>query len=805
MSINEQQVFEQAERLKKYCSDTFDTTSSRDDNTLVSLLRMGSITLNVRYTNQVEIPWYLQLNQNKAFCFEIDKPAVLLESIAFRLLASINPYFCQYHFLDFSPEMSFGTFRSLSVKGITLHSGNLAKQIQVCHEEKTALRYQVLNDTYPTLNHLIEHTQANTHQHHFLFIANFNPNLEDRNPQLIEQLRSLVIHSTNCGYYLFIAGDSHAYLNDDQKIVYRINKEGVAKQSENPYLRYQLSDSDSAIRTCVAKLEEEDKSRRSREKPGISIEIGRDIKNRKRRFAVNTRNSKNYILIAGSPRTGKTNLLDVMILNGIKKYSPDQLNFYLLDFKAHQTSFGDYESFNHVKLLTTNPQFTAIALQQLIDSYDLRRKHKKTLPEVFVIIDEGSTILDDNHVSRLLRELVNRGAEFGIRVILTAVDAARTRFPSADNVRSSILLKSGKFSIDSVPLTTQPESIALINELKDYQREVGHAVGSAVFLDEGQMGNVLIDDLLPDLPEEDDRDEARKREIHKALADYNPEEQTNPIPERLIFPEKESRRVANNPDVWNWLSNGFPKDKPNRTVYVGGGYSKLGSQEMIVIDSAPRNHIAVFGPPSEPVYNCLGQIMHQLFSQESTVNVDVIDCLGADQYYNQLTPYLKLHPINLHKAADLSTFKDLFENYAQEIDQRSKNNYTGNDRKYLCILGLESLFLTSQRSNRTVYLPIYKNFEKIINEGSLKGVHVILYTGLFQTVRDLERNGPVANLSDNTGIKLAFQGSNISHNSLAINGLRNEVGVLIDLLNQKRFFSSYTSEGWNVFSENDHE
>ena len=85
--------------------------------------------------------------------------------------------------------------------------------------------------------------------------------------------------------------------------------------------------------------------------------------------------SSHHGLIAGATGSGKSTLLHTIIMSSMLKYSPDQLQLYLMDFKSG-TEFNIYESVKlpHIRLLALDAmqEFGESILEELVREMEQR-------------------------------------------------------------------------------------------------------------------------------------------------------------------------------------------------------------------------------------------------------------------------------------------------------------------------------------------------------------------------------------------------------------------------------------------------
>lgn len=145
-------------------------------------------------------------------------------------------------------------------------------------------------------------------------------------------------------------------------------------------------------------------------------------------------------LVGGAVGTGKTSLLNAIILQCAGLYSPKELRISILDYK-NGTEFAFYEPIPHLYALSLGPgtKFGQDLLGHLqaelqrradlfksvgatnLDAY--RLKVKEVLPRHLVVIDEFQVLLQDRkrgmESGQMLEDLVRRGRSFGFNFILS--------------------------------------------------------------------------------------------------------------------------------------------------------------------------------------------------------------------------------------------------------------------------------------------------------------------------------------------------------------------------------------------------
>lgn len=171
---------------------------------------------------------------------------------------------------------------------------------------------------------------------------------------------------------------------------------------------------------------------------GLQIPLGMNLQNNEL-LKLPVGDLPPHTLIAGMTGSGKSNLLHVLICNACARYSPEELNLYLLDFKDG-VEFATYakQSLPHAKLIATqaDANYAQTVLEYLVaeisrrnnlfkkssckDYRDFRKKNSaEKLPRVILIIDEFQRLFeaDANRVMYLLEILTKQGRSSGLHLI----------------------------------------------------------------------------------------------------------------------------------------------------------------------------------------------------------------------------------------------------------------------------------------------------------------------------------------------------------------------------------------------------
>lgn len=153
---------------------------------------------------------------------------------------------------------------------------------------------------------------------------------------------------------------------------------------------------------------------------------------------------RQHVLVAGKTGSGKSTMLHTLIVAAAARYRPDQLQFYLLDFKKG-VEFKPYadEKLPHARVIgiESEREFGLSVLKRLDRELqqrgerfrsagasalaDFRERTGESLPRILLIVDEFQELFtrDDalaGECTMLLDRLVRQGRSFGMHVLLAS-------------------------------------------------------------------------------------------------------------------------------------------------------------------------------------------------------------------------------------------------------------------------------------------------------------------------------------------------------------------------------------------------
>lgn len=134
---------------------------------------------------------------------------------------------------------------------------------------------------------------------------------------------------------------------------------------------------------------------------GLTVLIGKPIDKKTMVFSLG-QDGHVHSFIIGQSGSGKSVLLHDIILEAIKKYSPEDLQLYLLDCKLGGVEFNRYKDAKHARALLVDNSDIQVILEILRDLREQMQERGKVLREAGVQnIDDYNSSHSDDRMSRI--------------------------------------------------------------------------------------------------------------------------------------------------------------------------------------------------------------------------------------------------------------------------------------------------------------------------------------------------------------------------------------------------------------------
>lgn len=192
---------------------------------------------------------------------------------------------------------------------------------------------------------------------------------------------------------------------------------------------------------------------------GLCIPIGRPIDSKAMDFFLG-QDGHVHSFIIGATGTGKSVLLHNIIIETISKYSPEDLQLYLLDCKLGGVEFNRYKDVKHVRALLVDNSDIQVVLEILRDLSEQMKERGKALRDagvqkiddynhshpgskmsrIWVVIDECHVLFEQHNsndrkvrteIIDIITKVATEGRSQGVHLIMATQTLANTDIPTA--------------------------------------------------------------------------------------------------------------------------------------------------------------------------------------------------------------------------------------------------------------------------------------------------------------------------------------------------------------------------------------
>lgn len=242
---------------------------------------------------------------------------------------------------------------------------------------------------------------------------------------LTEDMRLLIEQGQQAGIHFIVLNDLRRSFENEKSFDILSLKDhyfqesgafNMAKQENYDYTlfwTFQISDQPALMQACFDYLNsdiEEDTTNESAvltdleyeiADNGLNVPIGKPIDKKTMEFSLGQEGHVHSFII-GQSGSGKSVLLHDIILEAIRKYSPEDLQLYLLDCKLGGVEFNRYKNVKHARALLVDNSDIQVILEILRDLKSQMEERGKVLRESGVQnIDDYNTSHPDSRLSRI--------------------------------------------------------------------------------------------------------------------------------------------------------------------------------------------------------------------------------------------------------------------------------------------------------------------------------------------------------------------------------------------------------------------
>jgi len=679
------------------------------------------------------------------------------------------------------------------------------------HIEKVTQMY--LRNEYATLAEYNAQAGRLAEKYHFLVIADFPVNFSD---VAVKRLQNIIASGPRCGVHTFIHWDQrrpaptelvpdelrkNSFVivpRTDGFAVANTNWDGVKLVLDTPpdaelatHLLHRIgkASTDSyRVEMPFAEVAPNGNEMWSLDTTReLRIPIGRTGATKLQYLALG-QGTRQHGLVAGKTGSGKSTLFHVIVTNLSLWCSPEQVEFYLVDFKKG-VEFKCYATHKlpHARVIAieSDREFGLSVLQRVDDELkrrgDLFRKlgaqdiagYKRAggtepMPRVLLLIDEFQELfVEDDRVSQgaalLLDRIVRQGRAFGIHVLL----GSQTLGGAYTLARATI----GQMVVRVALQCNETDAYLIMSEDNPAPRLLSRP-GEAIYNDDGGaiQGNSPFQIVwLPDQVRDEWLDKVQALTTSKKVTQ-----------EPIVFEGNAPASVRDNPVLRSMLDAGAITPTKSPRTFLGAPNSIKGPTEA-VFQRQTGNHLLIVGQREEATLAMLSVAQIALAAQhgKNDVRIFVFDCSAPDSDAGRMLGRVA-SIVSGAKIVGANETQEVITGIATELDRRNEQPGGNAPAIFLLIHGLQqnkklrfdedasfSLDPAASAGNPGLAL------NKIICEGASQGIHVIVACDTYNNVTRLLSRKALTEFE----MRVVFQMSANDSASLIESGAANNLGL----------------------------
>ena len=646
------------------------------------------------------------------------------------------------------------------------------------HMEKVLQKY--LRNDFATLREYNEQAGEVAEPYHVLVMANFPVGLSDAS---IRKLETIATAGPRCGVYTLLDVDTSVKLPTkfelspllkdavhlqwtDERLVWKyplyeklpLQLDQVPPPDRlNDLLRVAAQESHDASRVEVPfevvappadQLWTESSARE------LVVPVGRAGAKELQSLRLG-RGTSQHVLISGKTGSGKSTLLHALITNTALHYSPDEVEFYLVDFKKG-VEFKAYATgqLPHARVIAieSEREFGVSVLQRLDE--ELRRRGERfrelgvqdlagirnacddKMPRILLVIDEFQELfVTDDKLSQdaalLLDRLVRQGRAFGIHVLL----GSQTLAGAYSLARSTL----GQMAVRVALECSEADAHLILSDDNSAARLLTRP-GEAIYNDQNGMveGNSPFQVVwLPD---------ANRQTYLEQIRQKLPSDLPAPEP-AIVFEGNVAADPRDNTDLGALITQDPSVETTDPKLWLGSAV-RIEPPTGITFRRQSGNNLLVVGQEEPLALGMMATAAVTLAAQQTnpTPCVTVLDGTRPEspeaEFWTGVASQLP-DRIDLHSPATATT---AISALADQLARRNEAPDQPHAPHFVVIHDLaqfrnlrqteEEFSFSSQASDKPV--PADKHFRNLLKEGPAVGIHVLIwcdsYNGLTRFV-----------------------------------------------------------------------
>lgn len=753
----------------------------------------------------IELPAVLSYPHSPSLLIEAEdegrtQATQLIGDVMLRLMTTFPPGKVRFTIIDpvglgqnFSAFMHLADYdERLVASRIWTESTHVNQRLADLTEHMENVIQKYLRNEFASIQEYNEHAGEVAEPYQILVIANFPANFSE---EAARRLVSITSSGARCGVYTLISTDNKLKLPRNFDLAdleaLSVTLAWDAEQERFTWKSKELSDlvltverppddeQFTEIVRAVGRLAKDfshvevpfesvalppDKWWTYDSRAGIDVPLGR-AGAKKLQYMRLGQGTSQHVLMSGKTGSGKSTLLNALITNLAVHYSPNELQFYLIDFKKG-VEFKAYAALKlpHARVIAieSEREFGLSALERLDQELktrgDLFRKAgvqdlkayrnanpDAVMPRVLLVIDEFQEFFttDDkiSHESSLLLDrLVRQGRAFGIHVLL----GSQTLSGAYSLARSTI----GQMAVRIALQCSEADAHLILSEDNTAARLLNRP-GEAIYNDAN--GRFEGNHPFQVVWLSDAQRESYLRGVAKRASEL-----PNPLPPPTVFEGNVPADPRDNAKMASVLKNRAASVILSPQAWLGSAVAIKDPTEVVFRRQGGSN-LLIVGQQEELATGILANVVASLNAQASTATSSetnfkrfyLLDGTRPEspdvEFWSRLTSRLDLSCESI-KPRDVG---DRVRMLAAEVDRRIAANELAAEPIYLIVYNLGRFrdlrksddFGISSSFDDDTPAAADKEFATILREGPTVGIHVLLWSDSFANLnRSLERS-----------------------------------------------------------------
>ena len=728
-----------------------------------------------------DLPLLLTFPREGSILFETqdagrDEAIAALNTIILRLLATAQPGKVAFTIIDpvelgqdFASLMHLADYEERLINSrIWTQPAQIEQQLANLNEHIEKVTQMYLRNEYETIAEYNEQAGRIAEKYHFLVVADFPVNFSDT---AVKRLMSIAASGARCGVYLLLHWNQNRpamaeFVPDELRknsVCIRWNNrefavagqviEGAPLKLDAPPAPEQTTDflqqvgrssiDSNRVEMPFAEIAPSADAVWSLDTTSeLRVPVGRTGATKLQYLALG-KGTRQHALIAGKTGSGKSTLFHVMITNLALWCSPDQVEFYLVDFKKG-VEFKCYATARlphaRVVAIESDREFALSVLQRVDDELkrrgDLFRKlgvqdvagYKREggtekIPRTLLIIDEFQEyFVSDDRIAQdaalLLDRIVRQGRAFGIHVLL----GSQTLGGAYTLARTTL----GQMVVRIALQCNEADAYLIMDENNPAPRLLSRP-GEAIYNDSAGMieGNSPFQIVwLTDESRSAHLAEIRQRADRSAYAGL----------ETVVFEGNAPADIAGNHPLRKLLSAPALQPALVPRVWLGAPNSIKGPTEA-AFKRQSGNHLLIVGQRDEAALAMVASSLVALAAQHprGAVRFVVLDSSAPESPERAfLEKVVRLIPHDIALARN-THITGLMTGFAAELEKRADATCAANaPTTYLFVLGLQRFKALRNEDDFDFALDAGKAvpkpgavFNNLICEGASLGFHIV--------------------------------------------------------------------------------